>query len=521
MMWFRFAIVVMLAAITAGASPAPRLVVILCYDQLRGDRLTALEPWLGERGFRRLLRDGAVAPRCYFDYATTVTAAGHATIATGCRPAHHGIVDNDFVIGGRKVYATDDTLLGCPSPRLLLVPALGDYLKRTYPTSKVWSFSHKDRGAIFLGGIQPTGAYWLQPRVGLGSSAYYPAAPAWIEAFNRDHSPTRYAGAIWSATLPPSAPADTVPWEGQFPGGGNIFPHVLVQDIATEQFWRGFALTPFAVEWLFDAAYHCIRAESLGQDDVPDVLCISVSSTDLVGHLFGHDSREYAELLVACDRVLANFLDTLDARVGPDRYLVVLTSDHGAGSIPELEHHRGHNAGRILSDTLAAWVTRWAAQHGGNRRVLAHFFAPWIWLDSSAVLSMGMTLDTAARLLARWLKRQQGIGYAFSRSEIEAGPDTGVVAMIRRSYHPERCGDIVVYPLPRWIFGSTPAQHGTPYDYDRWVPLMFYGADIAAQRIEAACSPTDIVPTLLHILGLEPVPCDGSVVPLRRTATRH
>lgn len=491
----------------------PRLVILLCYDQVRGDRIEAMRPWLGERGFLRLVRDGIVAERCLFDYATTVTAAGHATIATGCNPSRHGIVDNDFVIGGRALYATDDTVLGVPSPRLLLMPTLGDYLRRANPQSKVWSFSHKDRGAIFLGGHQPNGAYWLQPHIGLGSSRYYPPPPNWLVRYNRDYSPCRYAGAVWAKKLLSAAPADSVPWEGRFPGGERYFPHRLSADTTSDTFWRAFALTPFSVEWLFGAAIECIRAEQLGVDDVPDLLCISVSSTDFVGHLFGHDSREYAELFVECDRILANFLDTLDRWIGREQYLVVLTSDHGAASIPEFQRERGIDAGRILTDTLKQWIAQWCTAEGISGEMASHlvqyFFPPWLWLDAGAIAGNGWDKEMIATAIAQWLQRQRGIALAMSRGQIEAGSDTGVVGLIRRSYRPDRCGDIVLYPQPQWIFGTTPAQHGTPYDYDRWVPLVFYGMNLPHRSISELCSPTDIVPAVAALLSLPPVATDG------------
>lgn len=505
------------------AAAQPRLVVLLCYDQMRGDRIEAVRPWLGERGFVRLLREGAVASRCVFDYATTVTAAGHATIATGCNPARHGIVDNDFVVGDRALYATDDTLLEQPSPRLLLVPALGDYLRRADRRSKVWSFSHKDRGAIFLGGHQPSGAFWLVPHVGLGSSPYYPAPPAWVQRFNAEQSPARFAGSVWEKRLPPTAPADSLPWEGRFPGGQQYFPHRLPSDTASEQFWRAFALVPHAVEWLFRAAEECIRAENLGADTIPDLLCISVSTTDLVGHLFGHDSREYAELLVACDRILADFLDTLDRRIGRNRYVLVLTSDHGAASIPELERQRGLDAGRITADTLSQWLARWQAALGSpldSVRLVRQFFPPWLWLDTAAIRRYGRSPDSVASSLVRWLSEQHGVGIVLTRSAIEHGSDTGALGLIRRSYQPSRCGDVAIYPRPHWIFGSTPAQHGTPYDYDRWVPLVFFGAGIEPQRLDRPTSPADIVPTIARMLGITTDTTDGTALDLRLTTIR-
>ncbi|MCX7929517.1 MAG: alkaline phosphatase family protein [Chlorobi bacterium] len=497
----------------------PRLVVLVCYDQLRGDRIDEVRPWLSQRGFLRLLRDGAVAERCMFDYATTVTAAGHSTIATGCNPARHGIVDNDFVIGGRALYATDDTVLRQPSPRLLLVPTLGDYLRRANPNSKIWSFSHKDRGAIFLGGHQPNGAFWLVSHVGLGTSAYYPPPPAWIQRFNVEHSPAQWAGSVWNKSLPSSAPADSVEWEGRFPGGERYFPHQLPGDTASELFWRAFPLTPQSVEWLFRAAGECIRAEQLGTDDIPDVLCISVSTTDLTGHLFGHDSREYAELLVACDRILADFVDTLDQRIGRDQYVLVLTSDHGAAGIPELARERGLDAGRILADTLVRWVTQWSTSVGApsdSMPIVRYFFPPWIWLDTTAIGRIRMSPDSAAASLAQWIGSQRGIGIALTRWQIERGLDTGVVGLVRRSYRRDRCGDLAIYPRQWWIFGSTPAQHGTPYDYDRWVPLVFFGGGIRTQLITVAMSPADIVPTIARLLGIPAELTDGTAVPIDR-----
>jgi predicted AlkP superfamily pyrophosphatase or phosphodiesterase len=498
-------------------SSTPRLVILLCYDQLRADRIDVVRPWLSEGGFLRLMREGVVADRCMFNYATTVTAAGHATISTGCNPNRHGIVDNDFVIGGRVHYATDDTLLGVPSPRLLLVPTLGDYMKAANPSSKVWSFSHKDRAAIFLGGHRPDGAYWLVPHRGLGTSIYYPPEPAWINDFNQSNHPAHDAGTTWVAVLPPSAPPDTIEWEGRFPQGTNVFPHRIPLDTSTDAFWRAFALTPNAVEWVFRAARSCIEQERLGADTVPDLLCISVSTTDLVGHLFGHDSREYAELLVACDRILAAFLDELDRRIGRDNYLLVLTSDHGAGSIPELERSRGFYAGRIHNDTLVARIERWFGQKAKvyDQRIIQYFFPPWLWLNQSVAQEASVPYDSLCSELAHWLTLQEGIGFAVTAREITTTHDSaGVVALIARSFRSDRCGDIAIYPKERWIFGSTPAQHGTFYDYDRSVPLIFYGATLKPGSISGICSPADIVPTIAKLLDIPLQTVDGKPLPL-------
>ncbi len=498
----------------AALSATPRLVVLLCYDQLRADRLEAMRPWLGTKGFLRLLREGVVAERCMYDYATTVTAAGHATIATGCNPARHGIVDNDFVIGERSLYATDDTLLGIPSPRLLLKPALGDYLKANFPQSKVWSFSHKDRGAIFLGGLKPDGACWLVPHVGLGSSRYYPPLPRWIAKFNREHAPAHVAGTVWNAQYVPSEFPDTVEWEGHFPGGSTSFPHRIPSDTAREEFWHAFALTPMAVEWLFRAASACLEHEQLGADSIPDLLCISVSTTDLVGHLFGPDSREYAELLVACDQILAAFLDELDRHIGRENYVLVLTSDHGAGSIPELIRAQGQDAGRIRTDTLRARIERWFAVQSGNtphQRLVRYFYPPWLWLNRTAATIAGIPFDTLCTRLAQWLARQEGIGIVMTARQIQLQTqDTGLGGLVARSYRPDRCGDLALYPREHWIFGTTPAQHGTAYPYDRWVPLVFFGGRLKPSTIAVPCSPADIVPTLARMLDLSIGEVDGT-----------
>lgn len=501
----------------ATLSARPRLVVLLCYDQLRADRIESVRPWLGAHGFQRLLREGVVAERCMYEYATTVTAAGHATIATGCNPARHGIVDNNFVIGGHFLYATDDTLLGVPSPRLLIEPALGDYLKATFPDSKVWSFSHKDRGAIFFGGYHPDGVCWLVPHVGLGSSRYYPPLPPWIAAFNRRYAPTRAAGTTWSVQNLPSAPADTVEWEGRFPGGGTThFPHCIPSDTASDDFWHAFALTPMAVEWLFRAASECVEQEQLGIDSVPDLLCVSVSTTDLVGHLFGHDSREYAELLVACDRILAAFLTELDRRVGREHYVLVLTSDHGAGSIPELMRAQGQDAGRIRTDTLLARIERWftlQGVHAPRQRLVQYFSPPWLWLNRTAAGIIGLPFDTLCTRLAQWLATQEGLGIVMTARQIQQqAQDTGIVGLVARSYNPHRCGDLAMYPREHWILGTTPAQHGTPYAYDRWVPLVFFGGQLKPCTIVNPCSPVDIVPTLARILDLSIGQVDGRLL---------
>lgn len=505
----------LLLSIQLLAAP-PRLLVVFVFDQMRGDYLWRWEPfWSG--GFRQLLQEGFTYRRCFFQHAATVTCAGHATIATGAAPAQHGISGNTLVAGccQRLLIGCAEDTAGRPSSAWLQLPTLGDVLRERFPGARVVALSHKARAAIMLGGHSPGGVFWLDPEHdGLVSMPGLPH-PEWLPEWNRQHSPWRYAGMLWEPLLPAAlAPPDSVPWEAPFPEGTGAFPHRIPKD--SESFWDSFLLSPFSVEWLLDAARSVVLHEQLGADSIPDLLWTSISTTDFVGHFFGPESREVLELYLHCDRFLGDFLRFLDSTLGRSHYVLVVTSDHGVAPIPEMlarsgpGAYPGIDAGRISLDDLTSFL---------HRRLISAFGSQagafWMLLDPPLVLlhreqirSAGASPEAVRDSLLRWLPEYEGIGPVVPPDELTdslpttALPDT-LRQLLRRTFPPRRAGDLLLYPKPFWIFGTdVPTTHGTPYDYDRFVPLVFFGGSIPAGSSPELVSPEDIAPTLARLAGI-------------------
>ncbi len=332
----------------ASIRPGPRLVVVLLFDQYGDDRLDRYRPVFGSGGFRRLMEEGARFRDCTIPYASTLTGPGHATWLTGASPASHGVIANEWFDPreGRSVGAAEDRSvqpIGIPgrgepaSPHRLRVPSVADVLRgTTRGAGRVVAVSDKARGAVLPAGRRPNGVYWLDPASGLmQTSTYYASAlPAWAEQANAARRPMVEAARRepWTALLSPEAYLGTISADPT-----DAFPHPVVSGPEDKRPGTvGLQSHPFALDGLFDFAEAAIAGEGLGTDDVSDLLIISVSITDLVGHQFGPDSPEALDLAARTDRRLASFLRLLDQRIGRGRYTVSVTADHGVAPAPRV-----------------------------------------------------------------------------------------------------------------------------------------------------------------------------------------
>lgn len=518
---------------TDASLPPPRLVVVVSFDQHRGDFYPSFQRFIGAKGFSRIAREGVVFDRCYYNHANNITGPGHAAIMSGCYPWKTGIVGNDFCDARTGVcgYCADDAT-GRKSAANLEVPTLGDVLRKASPRSKVIGLSLKDRASILMAGKSASACVWYDPRSGgwTTSSAY--ASPSWLPELRRTVDARTYAGAVWRTEIPDSlAPAqDDVVGEGSIPGNRDrhVFPYAISAPITSDTFTTQVALSPFSMRMLFDAARIVIARERLGKDKHPDVLCLGVSTPDYVGHLYGPDSREVQELYVHADREIARLIDDLDQRVGRANYLLVITSDHGVGPIPEVirqasaQQRAAVDAGRLRSSELKLLINTTLTQHFGapiGGSWVEQVMPPSIYLRDSALLAVNRqeVIDTVVSVL----RRHPHLAIVATPSSlldgvVPPGVDPTTAAAIRRSMHRERSGDVVIYPKRYWIFGSNPATHGTPYDYDQWVPLMLIGNRITTRSTDATVAPVDIAPTLAKMLGIRMQNVDGVELPITR-----
>jgi arylsulfatase A-like enzyme len=518
---YGLAVALALCAVKVQARPArPSLVVVLVVDQLPVRLYDRVLPELPQGGLRRLAAGGANFIGRY-GHANTSTAPGHALLVTGADAGRSGIVGNEWWdrLRWRPVYAVEDSayhVLGRTprehegtSPRLLRVAGVADSLGfATLGRGRVVALSWKDRTAILLAGQHPNAAVWFDStQASFTSSSYYgERVPDFVAAAAAHRPPSSLIGQVWRPVAPEQKLAqlggeDAAKGEGDYEGLGTVFPHPI-------QSPRALAATPQANQLLLELAVGALAGERLGTHEVPDLLLVSFSATDYVGHIFGPDSREAVDTLFQLDRGLAELLRRLDGLVGRDRYAVVLTSDHGVASLPERAQARA--AHRLPSDDeIARRVEKSvvAAAGAGWRVAFAH---PHLYLGPPA--GARATAIDAARTVARHaLAALPGVESVFVPAEAVPAKDE-VARAVLAGWDPDRSGDLYLILAPGSVFEEeivpgAGTGHGSPRDYDREVPLVFYGAGVAqAPRAAAPVPQESVAATIAALLGVPPPP---------------
>lgn len=553
-----------------GTVPRPRLVVVISIDQLRADYLVRfadllLPPEAG--GFRRLMEQGAAYVNAHHNHFLHHTGPGHAVILTGAYPYKSGIVGNQWwdPVAGRIVYcvgdpqgkvvgAADDSRAQPMGPRNLQCSTVGDELKlATAGRAKVVSLGLKDRGAVLMAGHAADACLWFDAAGArwISSTAYCPSGelPAWVRDLNAERLPDRALGTRWE----PVVDAETLTARTFAPAvvGGDLsrgfnreFPHAIGKE-ATRASYSAFEMTPAANDFVLESAARALSGAGLGQDDVPDLLAIGLSTNDYVGHVFGPNSPEALDLLVRTDAALARFLGELDRAVpgGLGGVLVVLTADHGVGSVPEDaagERFRlpaGRYSPRAVVEAVGAGLTArygepegasWFSEGAGGSRRSGAFVDGGMWLSPGAVGALiaggkaSSRLDverTAREALAA--ARVPGVYGCFGRSQVLEGAlaDNALKRQLSNVFHPARSPDLIVLAEQNYLMDAMPggnaASHATPYTYDSHVPVVLFGpAWVRAGAYTRRVSTADMAPTLAMLLGTElPSGCDGE--PLR------
>jgi arylsulfatase A-like enzyme len=528
----------------APAQAHTRLVLLIVVDQFRYDYLERFGDLFVPNGIRRLMREGASWVETNYDHMPTYTAPGHATLMTGAWPAETGIVANDWPDRdtGKSVSSVSDTtaaLLGgeegevASSPRRLMASALGDELRlKTNDRSKVIGISIKDRSAILPAGRHANAAYWFSQRTGrmVSSNYYFNNLPAWVTGFNDARPADKFYGARWERLLPEAeylrrAGADAPPWEniGTVPGDTNTFPHTITGGASSpnSNFYGALDYTPFSNDLLLSFAEAAIINEKLGADDDTDVLTLSFSANDYVGHRFGPYSQEVMDITLRTDRSIATLLDFVQKHVGLQNTLVVFTADHGVAPIPEHANALGLPGGRIKTDDVlramklgisarynrkneqpdptADYVQKFGGREG--------FFNDNLYFNPVALRRDGVNNEEIERVACDAAMTVPGITRCFTRTQLERGAISSADPVARRvshGFYPRRSGDVIVVHEPFKYLGDTiPATHGSPYSYDTHVPLLMMGSRVAPGRFRQAATPADIAPTLSSILGIQ------------------
>lgn len=502
-----------------------KLVVGIVIDQFRYDYLTRFADLFGAGGFRRLTQEGAVFANANYPYTPTITACGHAAFMSGATPSSNGIIGNDWFdrATGKVVTSVSDPstkrLGGNPalagsSPHRLVGTMLGDEMRmRWNGQAKVVGVSFKDRSAILPAGKRPTGAYWYDDSNGafISSTYYFADLPEWVKKFNREQSPDRYFGKSWERLLPGAAYARAQPDNSPYERWkyGTTFPHVINgrEDKPGPNFYAQFEYTPFANEQLAAFAKAAIENEQLGQDDIPDLLTVSFSANDLVGHFFGPDSQEVEDMTVRTDRVLADFFDYLDRKVGLQNTVIVFTADHGVSPIPELMQERGLG-GRIDLTKMTLDVDAALSKRFGEEKWVRQLANNNFYFDEAVLERRKVSPADAERIACETALATPGIAACYTRTQILSGnlPNNKIARSVAEGFYAERNGNAVLVQQPFWGTkeGNVTTSHSTPYSYDTHVPVILMGPKIRAEIFQTASAPTDIAPTLAALLGINP-----------------
>ena len=514
-----------------------RLVAVIVIDQLRPERINPGLPG----GLGRLVREGHGFPLAEQNHAKTETCPGHATILTGRHPGPAGIPSNDFIDRSRQqvIYCVADEtgrgrVLGEDqpqgsgfgrSPANLRVDTLGDWLKRDDPDSRVYTVSAKDRGAIILAGHEADAAYWLD-RKSTGrfttSLFYRDALPEWVRAWDAAH----VLSGVPSQWKHEEGAGDVSPRADDHRGEGDYFsrttPHPIKAKGDSMASIEAFSYTPYLDQRTLDFARQLVEEEGLGEEaGRTDLLAVSLSGTDIIGHLYGPLSHESADALRILDADLGRFLDFLEKRVGREHLLVVLSSDHGVQALPEwLE---GSSApcsipsGRLSPKRLEVSLKSHLDERFGTsppdwfiRNHLGFLFLP--------EERTGVHPKEVETVSIEWLQEQPGVARVISREKLESGWSRAPLADLHaHGLSPGRGPDVFVETEYGCLFSDYPAgtSHGSPHDYDRRVPLVFFGAGIEPGETWLPARTVDIAPTLAGRMGL-PIPADldGEALPL-------
>jgi len=505
------AVSLVLPTIPASASAYnahPKLVVVIIIDQFRADYLERYRDQFPEGGFRLFLDHGANFTDCNYDYANTRTAPGHATLFSGAYTNGHGIAANEWWDPTKKKMVTsveDDSfkLVGVPddakaksgaSPHNLRADTLGDELKlATQGKSKVFSVSLKDRASVLPGGFAADGAYWIEPKSGawITSTYYRPDLPKWAQDFNSGNRAVKYWDRDWKNN------------------NGDVLrstAHRKGKNGNDAGFYEVIGSTPFANEYELEFAKELVVYENLGAGQATDLLAISLSPNDILGHQVGPDSPEMAAMALALDRELADFFAFLGHQVGLADTWIALSADHGVSPLPDAAKKlripaANLGAGKLEEQINATLAAKFSPGHPAS---YMKFDYPMAWLDQDAFAAAHVKESEAETAVGEAMKQAGLLLDYFTKSQLAGGaaPNTPLGKKYLNSYSPEGGWYVMGVPQIYTVGSATGTDHASPFTYDTHVPLAFYGLPFRPGTYRTHAEPIDLAATLASLLGI-------------------
>jgi Type I phosphodiesterase / nucleotide pyrophosphatase len=481
----------------------PKLVVVIVIDQFRGDYLERYRNQFGDGGFRLLIDRGAYFPNCNYNYANTRTAPGHATLFTGAYSNGHGIAANEWWDPKKKhmVSSVEDDatkLVGVnggktgASPHNLLADTLGDELKlATQGKARVFGISLKDRAAVLPAGFAGDAAYWIDPSSGawVTSTYYREDLPQWVQDFNSTR-PAKYWNREWKDAQ------------------GTVLrstAHRQSKDGSESGFYDVVGPTAFANEYEFEFAKELMQYENVGRGPATDLLSISLSPNDILGHQVGPDSPEMRQMALDLDRELADFFGFLGHQIGLANLWVALSADHGVSSLPDAAKKLRIPAANVGGAKLEGQINSALAAKfaSGHPPAFVKLDYPLAWLDQDAFAAAHVREHDAEAAVGEAMK-QAGLRDYYTKSQLAEGavPDTPLGRKFLNSYSPEGSWYVMGVPDIYTVGPAKGTDHASPYTYDTHVPLAFYGLPFQPGTYHTKTEPVDLAATLASLLGI-------------------
>ncbi len=510
----------------------PKLVVGIVVDQMRWDYLYRYQKRYTDGGFKRLLGEGFSCENTMIPYVPSVTAIGHTCIYTGSVPSIHGITGNNFVKEGKKVYCTDDDSVkpvgttseaALMSPRNLWVSTIGDEMKiASNGRAKVVGVALKDRASILPAGHNPNGAFWFDDQTGcfITSSYYMDRLPKWVEAFNGKRLPEQYLSQKWNTLYPKNTYTESTTDENEYENGIREGVKATLPLNLPELYKKyGYGIirnTPFGNSLTLDMAKAAIDGEQLGADDETDLLAVSCSSTDYIGHQVGTHAIETEDTYLRLDKAIADFLAYLDSKVGKGNYLVFLSADHGAMDNAAFLQDRRIPAGSWDASATAKKLNHvLAKEYPEAGDIVKTVMNYQVFFNRDVIKSKQLDFDNIKQTVVNVLKEDPSVLYAcdMAKASTESIPEE-VKSRIINGYNRERSGDVVIILKPNfYAHGMMGTDHGAWNSYDTHIPLVFMGWGIKHGATTKQTFMTDIAPTIAAMLHVQaPNGCVGKAI---------
>ncbi|MGD9900485.1 MAG: alkaline phosphatase family protein [Calditrichaceae bacterium] len=513
----------------------PKLAVFIVVDQMRYDYLERFQDHFSENGFNYFLKKGANYTNCNYAQYNTYTAAGHAVLGTGAWAGENGITGNyifkrndnttEYCVNDPNYTNAETPEIsdrdGRKSTKNLTSVSLSAAIKSHNPKSKVFSVSAKDRAAVLMGGDKADAAYWYSRENGhfITSTYYRPDLPDWAKIWNSKSRAGQWFNTEWSYLLdkkvydafgPDSFASEETPDDLS-----NTFPHRTSygSEKPDKKYFGGLLATPFGDILTMDFARDLIVNEELGQDNDIDLLNLSLSCTDYIGHAYGPDSQEMMDNMIRTDRLLNDFIMYLDKTIGLNNTAIFISADHGIAPFPELMREKGVDAGRINSTKIFNEAEKAIRSRYGNPPGDKNWCEPLtnasIFMTSEFWKRTGADSQKVQNILREAILPVEGIETVFTRQEIMKGnsDDNPLWQYVKNAYYPSRSGDVVIIQKEYWIFNYSDDQvtgttHGSPWWYDTHVPMLMNGPGITPGTFDQPVGPNDLVGKIADFMNL-------------------